>query len=53
VVVDVVAFVDVADDTDLWFVLEEPIDEPLQIGVPEIVVERIPTGMSSCVDWDC
>jgi len=52
VVVDVVAFVDVADDTDLWFVLEEPIDEPLQIGVPESL-SSIPTGMSSCVDWDC
>jgi len=40
VVVDVVAFVDIAYDVDLWFVLEEAIDEPLQIGVPEVVVEH-------------
>jgi hypothetical protein len=40
VVVDVVAFVDVADDTDLWFVLEESIDESVQVGVPEVVVEH-------------
>jgi hypothetical protein len=38
--VDVVDFVDVPDDPDLRFVLEEPIDEPLQIGVPEVVVEH-------------
>jgi len=38
--VDVVDFVDVADDPDLWFVLEEAVDEPLQIGIPEVVVEH-------------
>jgi hypothetical protein len=36
----VVAFVDVADDTDLWLVLEESIDESVQIGVREAVVEH-------------
>ena len=36
--VDVVAFIDVADDTDLWFVLEESIDESVQVGVPEVVI---------------
>jgi len=39
-VIDVVAFVDIAYDTDPWFVLEEPIDESIQIGVPEVVVEH-------------
>jgi hypothetical protein len=38
--VDVVAFVDVADDTDLRLVLEEAVDEPLQIGIPKVVVEH-------------
>jgi hypothetical protein len=41
--VDVVDFVDVPDDPDLRFVLEETVDEPLQIGIPEIVVEH-PNG---------
>jgi len=44
VVVDVVAFVDVADDADLWFVFEEPIDESIQIGVPEVVVRAFRRG---------
>jgi hypothetical protein len=38
--VDVVDFVDVPDDPDLWFVLEEAVDEPLQIGISEVVVEH-------------
>jgi len=37
--VDIVLFVDVANDADLWFVFEEPIDESVQIGVPEVAVE--------------
>ncbi|GAA0303398.1 hypothetical protein GCM10009066_16810 [Halarchaeum salinum] len=41
--VDVVDFVDVPDDPDLWFVIEEAVDEPLQIGISEIVVEH-PNG---------
>jgi len=40
VVVDIVEFVDVPDDTDLWFVLKESVDESVQIGVPEVVVEH-------------
>jgi len=40
VVADVSRFVDVADDADLWLVLEEAINEPLQIGIPEVVVEH-------------
>lgn len=40
VVVDVGVFVDVADDAGLWLRLEAAIDEPLQIGVPEIVIEH-------------
>jgi hypothetical protein len=40
VVVDGIWFVDVADDTDLWLVLEEAVDEPLQIRIPEVVVEH-------------
>jgi len=43
-VIDVVAFVDIAYDTDPWFVLEEPIDESIQIGVPESL-SSIPTGI--------
>jgi hypothetical protein len=38
--VDVVDFVDVPDDSDLWFALEETVDEPLQIGIPKVVVEH-------------
>jgi len=38
--VDVIAFVDIADDPDLWFVLEKAIDEAVQIGIPEVVVEH-------------
>jgi hypothetical protein len=38
--VDVVDFVDVPDDPDRGFVLEEAVDEPLQIGIPEIIVEH-------------
>jgi len=40
VVIDAVAFVDIAYDTDPRFVLEEPINESIQIGVPEVVVEH-------------
>jgi len=36
--VDVVDFVDVPDDPDLWFVLEESIDESVHVGVPEVVI---------------
>lgn len=39
-VIDVVAFVDIAYDSASWFVLEEPIDESIQIGVPDVVVEH-------------
>jgi hypothetical protein len=38
--IDVVDFVDVPDDPDRWFVLEKAIDEPLQIGIVEVVVEH-------------
>ena len=38
--VDIVDFIDVPDDPDLWFVLEKAVDEPLQIGIPEIIVEH-------------
>jgi hypothetical protein len=38
--VDVVDIIDVSDDPDPWFVLEKAVDEPLQIGIPEIVVEH-------------
>jgi len=42
--VDVVDFVDVADDPDLWFVLEEAVDEPLRSGFRKSL-SSIPTGM--------
>jgi len=41
--VDVVDFVDVADDPDLWFVLEEAVDEPLRSGFRKSL-SSIPAG---------
>jgi hypothetical protein len=38
--VDVVDFVDVPDDPDLRFVLKEAVDESIQVGIPEVVVEH-------------
>jgi hypothetical protein len=38
--VDGIWFVDVADDTDLWLVLEEAIDESFQVGIAEVVIEH-------------
>jgi hypothetical protein len=38
--VDVVDFVDVPDDPDLWFVLEETVDESFQVGIAEVIIEH-------------
>ncbi len=38
--VDGIWFVDVADDPDLWLVLEEAIDESFQVGIAEMVIEH-------------